>query len=134
MQETRFDPWVGKMPWRRERPPTPVFLPGESHGQRSLAGGYSPRGRRESDTPERLDRRRQEVPEPYSGPVLVICFRYRTAYMSIPISSFTPPPRPPLATANLCVCESVSDRSSFGSYFSFHIQAISRDVCLTHFP
>ena len=31
-----FDPWVGKIPWRREWPPTPVFLPGESHGQRSL--------------------------------------------------------------------------------------------------
>ena len=37
----RFDPWVGKSPWRRARQPTPVFLPGESHGQRSLVG-YSP--------------------------------------------------------------------------------------------
>jgi len=34
----RFDPWVGKIPWRRAWQPTPVFLPGESHGQRSLAG------------------------------------------------------------------------------------------------
>ena len=33
-----FDPWVGKIPWRREWQPTPVFLPGESYGQRSLAG------------------------------------------------------------------------------------------------
>ena len=33
-----IDPWVGKIPWRREWLPTPVFLPGESHGQRSLAG------------------------------------------------------------------------------------------------
>ena len=39
-----FDPWVGKIPWRRAWQPTPVFLPGESHGQRSLAG-YSPEGR-----------------------------------------------------------------------------------------
>ena len=31
-------PWVGKIPWRRPWQPTPVFLPGESHGQRSLAG------------------------------------------------------------------------------------------------
>ena len=31
-----FDPWVGKIPWRRKWQPTPVFLPGESHGQRSL--------------------------------------------------------------------------------------------------
>ena len=33
-----FDPWVGKMPWRREWQPTPEFLPGKFHGQRSLAG------------------------------------------------------------------------------------------------
>ena len=38
----RFDPWVGKMPWRRKWQPTPVFLPGKSHGQRSLVG-CSPR-------------------------------------------------------------------------------------------
>ena len=37
-----FDPWVGKIPWRRKWQPTPVFLPGESHGQRSFVG-YSPR-------------------------------------------------------------------------------------------
>ena len=36
-----FDPWVGKIPWRRKWQPTPVFLPGKSHEQRSLAG-YSP--------------------------------------------------------------------------------------------
>ena len=36
-----FDPWVGKIPWRRTWQPTPVFLPGESHGQRSLVG-YGP--------------------------------------------------------------------------------------------
>ena len=40
-----FDPWVGKIPRRRAWQPTPVFFPGESHGQRSLAG-YSPRDRR----------------------------------------------------------------------------------------
>ena len=33
-----FDPWVGKIPWRRKWQPTPVFLPGKSHGQGSLAG------------------------------------------------------------------------------------------------
>ena len=33
-----FDPWVGKIPWRRVRQPTPVFMPGESHGRRSLVG------------------------------------------------------------------------------------------------
>ena len=37
-----FNPWVGKIPWRRAWQPTPAFLSGESHGQRSLVG-YSPR-------------------------------------------------------------------------------------------
>ena len=46
-------PGWGRPPWRRKWQPTPVFLPGESHGPRSLAG-YSPRGRKESDTTERL--------------------------------------------------------------------------------
>ena len=47
----KFNPWVGMIPWRRE--PTPVFLPGESHGWRSPVG-YSPGDFRESDTTERL--------------------------------------------------------------------------------
>ena len=41
----RFDPWVGKIPWRRTWQHTSVVLPGESHGQRSQAG-YNPWGRR----------------------------------------------------------------------------------------
>ena len=50
----RFDPWVRKIPWRREWPPTPVILPGESYGQRGLAG-YSPWGHKESDVTEQLN-------------------------------------------------------------------------------
>ena len=46
-------PGSGRFPWRRKWQPTPVFLPGESHGRRSLVG-YSPQGRKESDTTERL--------------------------------------------------------------------------------
>ena len=38
MQRSRFDTWVGKIPWRREWLPSPVLLPGEFHGQRRLAG------------------------------------------------------------------------------------------------
>ena len=48
-----FDPWVRKIPWRRKWQPTPVSLPGNCHGQRSLAG-YSPWGRKESDMAEQL--------------------------------------------------------------------------------
>ena len=45
---TWFNPWVGKIPWRRERLPTPVFWPGEFHEL------YSPWGHKESDTTEQL--------------------------------------------------------------------------------
>ena len=43
-----FDPWVGKIPWKRKWQPIPVFLPGKSHGQSSLVG-YSPWGCKELD-------------------------------------------------------------------------------------
>ena len=46
-----FDPWARKIPWRRKWQPTPVFLPGDFCGQRSLVG-YSPWGRKESATTE----------------------------------------------------------------------------------
>ena len=45
---TIWETWVGKMPWRKGRLPTPVFCPGEFHGP------YSPWGCQESDTTERL--------------------------------------------------------------------------------
>ena len=48
-----FDPWVGKIPWRRKWQSTPVLLPGKSHGWRSLVGS-SPWGRKESDMTEWL--------------------------------------------------------------------------------
>ena len=48
-----FSPWVRKIPWSRKWHPTPVFLPGKFHGQRSLVG-YGPWGHKESDTSEQL--------------------------------------------------------------------------------
>ena len=50
-----FDPWAGMIPWRRTWQPTPVLLPGESHGQRSLVG-YSPGCHKESDTTKATSR------------------------------------------------------------------------------
>ena len=50
-ERCKFDPWVRKMHWRRAQQPTPVFLPGESHGQTNLAD-YSPQAHKESDTAE----------------------------------------------------------------------------------
>ena len=49
MKET----WMGKIPWRKECLTTPVFLPGESHGQKRLVG-YSPWGHKKSDMTEQL--------------------------------------------------------------------------------
>ena len=46
-------PGSGRFPWRRKWQPTPVFLPGESHGRRSLVG-HSPWGCKESDTTGKL--------------------------------------------------------------------------------
>ena len=51
MQETRIQSLVGKIPWKRAWQPTPVLLPGGSHGQRTLAG-YSPWSHEELDTAE----------------------------------------------------------------------------------
>ena len=48
-----FSPWVEKIPWSRKWPPTPIFLPGKFHGQKSLVG-YSPWGHKELDTTEHL--------------------------------------------------------------------------------
>ena len=54
VQETnRLDPWVGKILWRRKWQPTPVLLPGKSHGWRSMVG-YSPWGCKELDMTELL--------------------------------------------------------------------------------
>ena len=70
----RFDPWVRKIPWRRKWYPTPVFLPGKSHEQRSLVG-CSPLGHKELDTTEHtcfiyldlgLDRTLEMFPNPNS--------------------------------------------------------------------
>ena len=52
-QGTQVDPWVGRIPWRRKWHPTPVFLPGKFHQQRSLEG-YGPWDLKKSDMTEQL--------------------------------------------------------------------------------
>ena len=56
----RFNPWVWKILWRRKWHPTPVFLNGKFHGQRSLVG-YSPQGRKESDITEHVRKMEQTL-------------------------------------------------------------------------
>ena len=66
-------PWVDKIPWRREWLPTPVFLPEEPQGQRSLMG-YSPWGPKELDTTEWLT-------------LLTIYIVFTTTYITLDIVS-----------------------------------------------
>ena len=60
LQETWVLSWVGKNPWRRAWQPTPVSLPRDSHGQRSLVG-YTPQDRKESDTLKQLSTHARKV-------------------------------------------------------------------------
>ena len=73
MQEARVHTWVGKILWRRAWQPRPVFLPGESHGQRSLAG-CSPWGRRESNMIDGVSSSFNTLREDSRGPRCEISF------------------------------------------------------------
>ena len=60
LQKGGFNPWVRKILWRRAQQPTPVFLPGESHGQRTLEG-YSPQGHRDLNMSEVTQQQQQHI-------------------------------------------------------------------------
>ena len=66
----RFDPWMGKIPWRRKWHPTPVFLPWKFHGQRSLVG-YSPGDCKERDVTEWARTHKAIFAEEWQGPLLL---------------------------------------------------------------
>ena len=71
MQETQVPSLGRKIPWRTKWQPTPVFLPGESCGQRTLVG-YSPWGCKESDTTKRLNNNIFIYRNPDSPSVMVL--------------------------------------------------------------
>ena len=70
--DSGFNPWVGKIPWRRAWQPIPVFLPGKSHGQSSLVG-YGPRSRKESDMTEATEHTHTFTPHNLKG-ILALSF------------------------------------------------------------
>ena len=90
-----FDPWFGKIPWSREWQPTPLFLPGEFQGQRSLVD-YSPWGHKGSDMTK-------HSPESESGSVVSDSANPRTIrgilqariveWVAFPFSRGSSPPR-----------------------------------------
>ena len=67
-----FHPWVRKIPWRRKWKLTPVFLPGKSHGQRSLAG-YSPWGGERVEHNLATNRQNTELWPAGPGLLLALC-------------------------------------------------------------
>ena len=85
----RFNPWVGKIPWRRVGQPTLAFLPGKPHGQRSLAG-YSPRGCKALDM--------TEATPAHMAQGIVVTPRKRgsdsVAFTRVPASAHGGPPHP----------------------------------------
>ena len=89
-----FNPWVRKKPWKRKWHPTPVLLPGKSHGRRSLVG-YSPWGRKESDTTERLHftcsyPSQRKSTGPLASQVLVLGGRFPSHYERVWIRRLHP--------------------------------------------
>ena len=112
MWETGFDPWIRKICWRRKWQPTPGFLPGESHGQRSLVG-YIPWDPNESGTTEQV----KPPPPIWLFQVLVkerrifhLCFRHVSDQGSNPgslrwqyvVLATGPPGKLPASTFDSC--------------------------------
>ena len=81
MQEIWFDPWAGKIPWRRKWQLAPVFLPGKSHGQNSLAG-YCLLGCKELDMTEQVRARNP-----------VYCFSFEVSLLCSPGKGISSPGR-----------------------------------------
>ena len=108
MRKPGFDPWVGKIPWRRERLPTPVFWPGEFHGL------YSPWGRKESDMTERLSH------------LLIFCGRleYSQTVQQMYIMSV-------VAKVTLSVSVSILFYDIYGVPQPRHFRGLSHKVCAT---
>ena len=124
-----FNSWVGKIPWRREWQPTPVFLPGEFRGQRSLVG-YSPWGHKESDT--------TEGPTPtahvlYGRAVDLLILHTQTSCLLtnvFPFPSLRPLPDL-LCSMSLIILDSLI--SGFMQYLHFYVWRISLSITPSRF-
>ena len=105
-----FDPWFRKIPWKRAWQPTPVFLPGESHGQRSLAG-YSPWSNRKSDPTEQPTHTLTRENVTSSPGSFCQCMLRRWVEESSEISSKTLVSwKQQLLSVCLCVCSHLMDQ------------------------
>ena len=129
VQETRAQSLSRKIPWRRVWQPTPIFMPGESHGQKSLVG-YSPWGCKESDTTEQLTLDWGT----HSSVTGVNGFDYSvlsTWMWWVPTVAVLPSklPHPPS-------CQRVRTKIKWGSYFTFwvsHCDVKNENSVLNHY-
>ena len=123
-----FDPWVGKIPWRRAWQPTPVFLPRESRGQRSLVG-CTPQGHKEMGTAEQRTHGMWNVSSRTRGRSLVPCLGSTVSTPEQPGNSQTAVFMTLSVELNLTLCQSCLARwqrhSTTGSFclsFSYFSQ------------
>ena len=128
------------MPWRRKWQPTPVFLPGKSHGWRSLVG-YSPWGRKESDMTKRLHFHFHSIYSYYKTLVmfLMLCdtslsLAYSSFYLPLLHPYIVPCPLP--LGNHFLLSISVESSSSllylwFVVFSRFHILVIVYSICLS---
>ena len=128
-QRPRFNPWVGKMPWRRAWQPTPVFLPGESHRQRSLEG-YSPQCHRVGHNWNNLARTHVKIYSEIRGPCLKIYTQstYNTYAGSPGWPRNTEGKRQNLLWDTLWVCPEIS------KYNPFHLGRWAKQLCVNLDP
>ena len=90
MRRPRFNPWIRTISWRRKWQPTPVFLPGKSHGQRGLVD-YSPWSCKESDTTERFHLSFLYVHHVgYNTFTMIVCLNSNTCLYHPPCPSLIP--------------------------------------------
>ena len=124
-----FNSWVGKIPWRREWQPTPVFLPGEFRGQRSLVG-YSPWGHKESDMTEGLTPTAHVL---YGRAVDLLILHTQTSCLLtnvFPFPSLRPLPDL-LCSMSLIILDSLI--SGFMQYLHFYVWRISLSITPSRF-
>ena len=121
----RFDPWVGKIPWRKEWLPTLVFLAGEFHGQRSHLVGYSPLGHKESDMTEPLTLSVSQkllvlyVERPFNKVIVTLpqffyLRSFLSSYFSYALNSLSPDSRAP------CPADIIVSQGSNSGLFHFY--------------
>ena len=118
-----INPWIGKIPWRREWQPTPVFSPGESHGQRSL-GGPPIHGVAKSQTWLRDFH-------------LLDHTMYRNGMEGVSlIRTHSPLCKAEISRTCVCVCETVDLLWTVKPQMmrNFHMEATESKLCLHHAP